>query len=121
MKVPDAKASLTEWEGAVERAKIQYEYAKNRLELLELQQQFGANSWLAFNRAYESIRDHFKALLQSYKSKMEQINIQRKTQQLKAKAKLNTLENSWTETTRRNSEIEAACRKLEAELGVPSN
>lgn len=118
LNIPGAKASAAEWEAAVERAKIQYEYAKNRLELLELQQQFGANSWLAFNKIYESIRDHFKAMLQGYKTKMEQINIQRKTQQLRVKSKLSTMETSWQETTRRNVEIEAACKRLEAELGI---
>lgn len=121
LKVPAANAGVAEWEAAVERAKIQFEYAKNRLELLELQQQFGANSWLAFNKVYESIRDHFKAVLQGYKTKMEQINIQRKTQQLRAKSKLASMEATWQETTHRNVEVEAACKRLEAELGVSSN
>lgn len=121
LKVPGLTAGVAEWDAAVERAKIQFEYAKNRLELLELQQQFGANSWLAFNKVYESIRDHFKAVLQGYKTNMEQINIQRKTQQLRAKSKLTTMEASWQETTRRNAEVEAACKRLEAELGVSAN
>lgn len=107
---------MTEWEAAVEQAKIQYEYAKNRLELLELQNQFGANSWLAFNKTFEGIRDHFRTMLQGYKTKIEQINIQRKTQQLQVKAKLVNTNAAFLETTQRSAEIEKACEALEAEL-----
>jgi flagellar capping protein FliD len=115
---PDPDAGLAEWQAAVERAKIVYEYLKNRLELMELQQQFGANSWLAHNQIIEKARDHFKNLLLSFKSKIEQINIQRKMKQLQQKTKLTNMEAAFLETSKQNSEIEAACIKLEQELGI---
>jgi pre-mRNA-splicing factor SPF27 len=114
---PSASASFHEWEEAVQRARINYEYVKNQLELLELQHQFGANSWLEFNKSAEKLRDQLKSLLEGYKSKMEQINIQRKASQLQAKTKLATLESQWLETTRKNAAIEQACLQLEADLG----
>jgi len=114
--IPSLDASLEVWELAVDRARIYYEYVKNRVELLELQQQFGANAWLEHNRATETFRDHFKTLLASYKSKIEQVNIERKTMQLQTKAKLANMEKAFQETARRNFDIEAACKKLEAEI-----
>lgn len=118
---PGPEAGLSEWHEAVTRAKIMYEYTKNRLELVELQQQFGANSWLAHNQIIEKARDHFKTLLLSYKSKIEQINIQRKMKQLQQKSKLANLENAWLETVKQNFELEEACKKLERELNTNSN
>lgn len=119
---PGPEAGLNEWYEAVTRAKIMYEYTKNRLELVELQQQFGANSWLAHNQIIEKARDHFKNLLLSYKSKIEQINIQRKMKQLQQKSKLANLETAWLETVKQNFELEEACNKLEQSLGIhPSN
>ena len=111
--LPAPGASLAIWESAVERAKIYYEYLKNRAELLELQQQFGANAWMEHNRTTEHFRDHFKALLAGYKSKIEQVNIERKTLQLQTKAKLANMETAFTTTARRNADIEAACKRLE--------
>ena len=98
-----------------------YEYTKNRLELVELQQQFGANSWLAHNQIIEKARDHFKNLLLAYKSKIEQINIQRKMKQLQQKSKLANLETAWLETIKQNFELEEACNKLEQALDNPAN
>ena len=117
ISTPGPDASVEEWEAAVERSRINYEYAKNRLELLELQHQFGANSWLEYNKSSEKLRDQLKSLLEGYKTKMEQINVQRKASQLQMRTKLGTLEAQWLETTKKNAAIEEACLKLEAELG----
>lgn len=116
MPVPGPNASLDEWLVAVEKAKINYEYVKNRLEMLELQQQFGANSWLEHNKLTQKLHDHLKETLQGYKTKMEQINIKRKTQQLQVKSKLETMEAQWLEITRKNAAIEQAILQLEADL-----
>jgi len=107
--------ALAAWRAAVDNAHAQLEHQKNRLINLELIQKYGSDAWRASN---ESLASHVAAVqseVAATTQAIENLNRERKLQQVAAGRELKALEHQYLHLIKKNSEIEAACRAIEAE------
>jgi len=110
------KNDVSAWKSVVINAKTQLQHQYLRLENLELLNNYGANTYIQHNKNLEAIQKSFSALLESYKQQIEQININRKNEQLAASVTLTKLESQWKTLVEKNKEIEDACDEMERVL-----
>eukprot|EP00833_Pecoramyces_ruminatium_P016609 jgi/Orpsp1_1/1190641/evm.model.d7180000080291.2 len=113
---PQDHTNVDEWKKAVENSEAQLEHQYNRLINLELLNKFGANTWRYNNFQLEQILNEIKGKVNDKKSKIIDINKERKYLQTKSEAKLQQLEQQWKENVSKVLEIEAACKNLENEI-----
>ncbi|XP_046850840.1 pre-mRNA-splicing factor SPF27-like [Xenia sp. Carnegie-2017] len=110
------KNDLTAWQEAVNNSFSQLEHQATRICNLELLSTYGSQSWRLHNDTIaEMVQEQQKKLLEIRKE-IQQINWQRKSDQISAGRDLRSLEESWNGLVSKNYEIERACADLEAEI-----
>lgn len=104
------------WRSTVDNAHAQLEHQYLRIVNLEIMLKYGANNWRAQNQLTEVTNKQLEAELQQLKSSSEQINKERKLQQMDVGQKLADLEHQWMELLYKNIAIEKACSQLERQV-----
>ncbi|KAJ1632264.1 Pre-mRNA-splicing factor SPF27 [Pavlovales sp. CCMP2436] len=103
------------WLQAVHNAESQLEQQTNRLDNLELMQQYGAAAWRAHLAQLEGMAGQLDKEHDQVKARIEAVNKKRKYEQLEAAKKLRSFENDWLEAVQKNRAIEAAIARVHAE------
>jgi len=83
---------------------------------LELLAKFGANAWKIHNHQLETVCANLEKELESYKSKVVELNKLRKYEQTKAGAKLQDLEMDWAARIHDVMQLSMVLHSLDAEL-----
>ncbi len=91
-------------------------FLNHRLTNLELLQTYGANAWKRYNDSLEHVHRQLSLLLEATKKEIEQLNVQRKTEQVSTKKPLHHLHHSradrcWKHIAKFGSEMETSCAK----------
>lgn len=111
-----AAADPAAWRAALDSAKAQLEHQGARIQNLELLLKYGANAWLASNKALEAAVAGQARELQGLSSQVDGVNKTRKLQQQAAGSELAVLEGQWRQLVAKNAMLEATCAELEAQL-----
>ncbi|KAJ3099313.1 hypothetical protein HDU97_003287 [Phlyctochytrium planicorne] len=106
------------WSKAVQNAHAQLEHKQNQVLNLELINKFGTNAWMVHNHQLESLITKLQAEVDLQKQILEDINKERKTDQLKVGFTLSTLENRWAQLVDQCFQVDIACSMLDAEIAV---
>ncbi|XP_005988513.1 pre-mRNA-splicing factor SPF27 isoform X2 [Latimeria chalumnae] len=93
------KNDITAWQECVNNSMAQLEHQAVRIENLELMSQHGCNAWKVYNE-----------------KQIQDLNWQRKQEQLTAGSKLREMESNWVSLVSKNYEIERAIVQLENEI-----
>ncbi|KAJ3324516.1 Pre-mRNA-splicing factor SPF27 [Blyttiomyces sp. JEL0837] len=112
-----AKTNLERaWLHSVQNAEAQLEHQHSRLVNLELMNKFGANAWLLHNFQLEAIIKLMKEELTHQKTYLQNLNKERKTEQLRVGLVLQELESRWGQAIDRSLRVDVACQMLEDEI-----
>jgi len=99
---PNDVTKESEWNEALEKAKIELEYERLRMVNAELQTEYESSLWKHHTMKLESISNDIKNQLIKQKIKVDEINAKRKDMQVsKAAPRLHTLSQKWDETVKR--------------------
>jgi len=117
-RAPSGKdaGSSAAWEVAVQRAQTLQEHTGMRLVNDDLLQQYGVNSWRAFNSGCEDTIDLYKKEVELQKLKVLDINRKRMAAQITIESKLRKLEDRYEQAVAKNMRIEAECVALEKSM-----
>jgi len=119
-EVPPPPASkqndLNAWVIAVNNSKAQLQHQNLRIVNLDLLNRFGPNAWRANLQNLENIQRMEAKAIEQKKKEIEELNRQRKSEQLNAATKLKQMENRWLELVNKNVDIEIACINLDNEI-----
>ncbi|XP_058859486.1 pre-mRNA-splicing factor SPF27 [Acipenser ruthenus] len=110
------KNDITAWQDCVNNSMAQLEHQAVRIENLELMSQYGSNSWKLYNENLMHLIELSQKELQRVRKEIQDLNWQRKNDQMKGGAKLRELESNWVSLVSKNYEIERAIVQLESEL-----
>ena len=94
----------------------QVQHQEVRLENLQLLQQYGPSQLKLQNEEFETIKGGMSKQHETLKRKTEDINKQRKVEQMGAAERLHGLEGKWQQLVTNNRQIETACENLEREV-----
>uniref|UniRef100_A0A4W6BXB5 Pre-mRNA-splicing factor SPF27 n=1 Tax=Lates calcarifer TaxID=8187 RepID=A0A4W6BXB5_LATCA len=108
------KNDITAWQECVNNSMAQLEHQAVRIENLELMSQYGTNAWKVYNEYVTAVFSQ-RQLFSVYKQ-IQDMNWQRKNDQLAGGAKLRELESNWVSLVSKNYEIERAIVQLENEI-----
>ncbi|ORY77038.1 Pre-mRNA-splicing factor SPF27 [Protomyces lactucae-debilis] len=108
----------TDLPALMRRNVIAVEAMKTRLDNLSLLKQFGANAWIYHVFKLEQQLKGLERALQATQQETEQLNAQRKREQIKAGERIGDLTEKWRATVSGNLELSVACAMLEAEIEV---
>ncbi|KAI1285503.1 Pre-mRNA-splicing factor SPF27 [Halotydeus destructor] len=113
---PGKMTDIQAWTESVDNSMAQLEHQNIRLANLTIMNKFGAEAWKTYNTVLaQSLEKHQKEA-QQLKKTIQEINWQRKSDQLNAAEKLKSLENNWVNLVSKNYEIEQACLDIEKEI-----
>jgi len=104
------------WTSALNNSNAQIEHQYLRQINLELLNNYGSNAWRLHNQSIDFIKNRLIKVLEDCKREIEEINRNRKNEQIACGAKLAALEEQWNELVMKNIEIDKACQKLEVEI-----
>ncbi|KAJ0036631.1 hypothetical protein NQD34_005308 [Periophthalmus magnuspinnatus] len=111
------KNDITAWQECVNNSMAQLEHQAVRIENLEIMSQYGTNAWkstMSNNLAF--MIEIAQKELQKFRKQIQDLNWQRKNDQLTGGAKLRELESNWVSLVSKNYEIERAIVHLENEV-----
>ncbi|MEQ2275764.1 Pre-mRNA-splicing factor SPF27, partial [Xenotaenia resolanae] len=111
------KNDITAWQECVNNSMAQLEHQAVRIENLELMSQYGTNAWKVYNGNLAFMIEMAQKELHKFRKQIQDLNWQRKNDQLAAGAKLRELESNWVSLVSKNYEIERAIVQLENEVG----
>ncbi|KAF6037265.1 BCAS2 [Bugula neritina] len=111
-KMTDVQA----WLEAVHNSEAQLEHQKLRIQNLELLQEYGSTVWKNSNDLLVKLLNTSQQRLQEVRKQIQDINWQRKNEQIEAGTKLKNLEDSWVGLVSKNYEIERVCLEMENQL-----
>ena len=114
---PAQMNDLAAWQDAVDNSQSQLEHQAGRLVNLELLVQYGSNAWRVHNDLLQRMVDNEQKKLKELRSRVQDTNWKRKTEQTKAGEELVQFETHWQNMVYKNFEIEKVCLQMEAELG----
>ncbi|CAL8278778.1 unnamed protein product [Boreogadus saida] len=109
------KNDITAWQESVNNSMAQLEHQAVRIENLELMSQYGTNAWKLYNDNLAFMIETAQKELQKFRKEIQDLNWQRKNDQLVGGAKLRELESNWVSLVSKNYEIERAIVQLEIE------
>jgi len=109
------KNDLPAWKLSIRNAQAQLEHQFLRLENLELMQSYGANSWKSYLSDLEGIHKSLTHNLERLKDQIEEVNLDRKSEQMGCAPTLRNLEFTWMELVQKNLTIEQAISSLETQ------
>ena len=89
-----------------------------RIANLELMSEYGADAFKLSNAVLASMHDVAQRQLIDLKRQIQDINYQRRAEQMDTGARLQTLEDAWVGLVSKNYEIECACLELEREAAT---
>ncbi|KAI8098467.1 Pre-mRNA-splicing factor SPF27 [Halteromyces radiatus] len=104
------------WKKAVDNTKAQLESQAGSMFNLELLQKYGANAWRVHNYQLEADLKQIQQETEDYRNQINQINRERKADQMKAAETLQALENKWSDLISQNLQVEIGCAALESEV-----
>jgi len=110
------KNNIKEWNKCVDNARAQSEHGRNRLDNLELMNAYGSQAWKGYTETLDKITGSYEKELSQLKEKVQDVNWQRKTEQIAAGEELLGLHTQWGQLISKNYEIELACQQLEGEV-----
>ncbi|AWP09294.1 Pre-mRNA-splicing factor SPF27 [Scophthalmus maximus] len=110
------KNDITAWQECVNNSMAQLEHQAVRIENLELMSQYGTNAWKFYNDNLAFMIEMAQKELQKFRKQIQDMNWQRKNDQLAGGAKLRELESNWVSLVSKNYEIERAIVQLENEI-----
>uniref|UniRef100_A0A4W5LZC3 Pre-mRNA-splicing factor SPF27 n=1 Tax=Hucho hucho TaxID=62062 RepID=A0A4W5LZC3_9TELE len=111
------KNDITAWQESVNNSMAQLEHQAVRIENLELMAHYGTNAWKVYNDNLAFMIELAQKELQKCRKQIQDLNWQRKNDQLAGGAKLRELESNWVSLVSKNYEIERAIVQLENEVG----
>ncbi|KAJ8395125.1 hypothetical protein AAFF_G00035810 [Aldrovandia affinis] len=111
------KNDITAWQDCVNNSMAQLEHQAVRIENLELMAHYGTNAWKVYNDNLAFMIELAQKELQRFRKQIQDLNWQRKNDQLAGGAKLRELESNWVSLVSKNYEIERAIVQLENEVG----
>ncbi|MGH0190667.1 UNVERIFIED_CONTAM: hypothetical protein FKN15_049053 [Acipenser sinensis] len=86
------KNDITAWQECVNNSMAQLEHQAVRIENLELMSQYGSNSWKLYNENLMHLIELSQKELQRVRKEIQDLNWQRKNDQMKGGARLRELE-----------------------------
>lgn len=104
------------WNESYENSCAQLEHQAIRISNLELMNCYGAEAWKVHNAFLSKLVDKSRNQLDELKKQIQEINLERKNNQVAAGEKIKILEEDWVSLVSKNYEIERACVQLEAEI-----
>ncbi|XP_071841276.1 pre-mRNA-splicing factor SPF27-like [Apostichopus japonicus] len=104
------------WTECVENSMAQLEHQAERVANLELLSKYGSLTWRIHNDLLTKMLDCAQKQLQALRKQIQEINWNRKNDQMEAGKTLKVLQESWVKLVTKNYEIERACQDLEQEL-----
>ncbi|CAG6021123.1 unnamed protein product [Menidia menidia] len=110
------KNDITAWQECVNNSMAQLEHQAVRIENLEIMSQYGTNAWKFYNDNLACMIEMAQKELHKFRKQIQDLNWQRKNDQLAAGAKLRELESNWVSLVSKNYEIERAIVQLENEV-----
>ncbi|EFJ49955.1 hypothetical protein VOLCADRAFT_104101 [Volvox carteri f. nagariensis] len=110
------RGDVNAWRQALENAHSQLEHQHLRILNQELLLKHGDKSWRAQVQHDEATIKSLEQQLTAIKKETDQLNRERKLQQLAAGAELSKLERHYMAQVRKNWDIERACTRLEEEV-----
>eukprot|EP00053_Salpingoeca_punica_P005052 m.52398 g.52398 ORF g.52398 m.52398 type:complete len:210 (-) comp13069_c0_seq1:313-942(-) len=116
---PPSKAeqgSVEAWQQSVHNAQAQLEHQLNRIDNLELLNTYGVSAWKKHVSSLEAAEKYFEQRLTKLKQQLQELNWQRKSEQVQAGRQMYELEVRWGELINKNLEVAAACKALEQSL-----
>mmetsp|Transcript_16888 Transcript_16888/g.21365 ORF Transcript_16888/g.21365 Transcript_16888/m.21365 type:complete len:291 (-) Transcript_16888:67-939(-) len=117
LKSKGKKATQEEWEGAIEKAKVELEYERLRMVNAELQSEYESSLWKHHAQKLEAISSEVKEKLSKQQMAVDQINAQRQdAQTVKGGPKLQILSQNWDEGLKRVSLLADGVEKLTNEV-----
>uniref|UniRef100_H2Y9N7 Pre-mRNA-splicing factor SPF27 n=1 Tax=Ciona savignyi TaxID=51511 RepID=H2Y9N7_CIOSA len=105
---------ITAWEECVKNSHAQLQHQEVRIENLNLMVEHGTNAWKFYNEQLVAMLQAAQKHLQDIKKKIQDVNWERKNEQIQAGEKLRTLEANWVNLVSKNYEIEEAILNLKA-------
>eukprot|EP01007_Sphenomonas_quadrangularis_P000703 NODE_1554_length_829_cov_155.142308_g1294_i0.p1 GENE.NODE_1554_length_829_cov_155.142308_g1294_i0~~NODE_1554_length_829_cov_155.142308_g1294_i0.p1 ORF type:complete len:226 (-),score=16.60 NODE_1554_length_829_cov_155.142308_g1294_i0:101-778(-) len=109
------RADIARWRECMDNACAQLENQSLRFMNLELISDYGKQVWLDYNSYLLKCQAPFRTQLDSAKRTMEQINIQRKSDQLKQLQSLQNMRQQWESLAERNLDIQIETDRIERE------
>ncbi|KAG0229689.1 hypothetical protein BGW42_001396 [Actinomortierella wolfii] len=124
--IPDAISGVSEelpegretWKAAVANANAQLEHQQQRLVNLELLQKYGANAWNIHNYQLEYQLSQLRQHVDSKRHLVNELNKQRKRDQLDAAETLQRLERQWADLVSATLQVDVAAASLQQELDL---
>ncbi|CAO3617375.1 unnamed protein product [Cunninghamella echinulata] len=113
---PATQTNVEGWKKAVDNTKAQLESQAGSMFNLELLQKYGGNAWRVHNYQLESYLKYIQQETENYKNQINDINKERKADQMDAASAIQNLENKWSDLISQNLQVEIACASLESEL-----
>uniref|UniRef100_A0A4W4H8F9 Pre-mRNA-splicing factor SPF27 n=1 Tax=Electrophorus electricus TaxID=8005 RepID=A0A4W4H8F9_ELEEL len=113
------KNDITAWQDCVNNSMAQLQHQAVRIENLELMAQYGTNAWKVSNECYNLAQTLLSNLIHCctvFRKQIQDLNWQRKNDQLSGGAKLRELESNWVSLVSKNYEIERAIVQLENDV-----
>ncbi|KAK8830536.1 hypothetical protein WA577_004268 [Blastocystis sp. JDR] len=118
LEEPSGDIALSEeaWKKSIEAAKIQLEYQKDKMENLQLLEQFGSNAYRMQNDCIDASNEKMDRDLADLQEKTGVVNRKRKMDQEAAGEKLMNTEWQILELQMKNYQIERSCEAMESQL-----
>ncbi|ESO09770.1 hypothetical protein HELRODRAFT_186289 [Helobdella robusta] len=107
---------VTAWKECVDNSEAQLVCHSLKIANLDLMMQYGTETWKHSIVTLMKLLQDIEHKLHGMKKKVQDINWQRKNEQMDVGAKLKMYEETWVSLVSKNYEIEQACQELEKEL-----
>ena len=111
-----AAADPAAWKGAIGNAAAQLEHQTARGENLELLRDYGPAYYQEYHKYLEAVQQGMGAQRDDLKRKVDEINRERKAEQLGAGERLHGLDQKWKTLVFGNRQVEEACLAMEADI-----
>uniref|UniRef100_UPI00358F7B5B pre-mRNA-splicing factor SPF27 n=1 Tax=Myxine glutinosa TaxID=7769 RepID=UPI00358F7B5B len=115
---PGQRLDVAAWLESVSNASAQLEHQAARIDNLELLAAHGPAVWRAGNAFMVRMIEHSQKTLLKLRKAIQDLNFERKTEQLATGAKLQQLEETWVTLVSKNYELETVIARLETEVSA---
>jgi pre-mRNA-splicing factor SPF27 len=104
------------WRAAIGNAKAQLEHNVLRAENLELLRDYGPSNYQGYTKYLDAVQHGMEGQRDDLKRKIDEINRERKAEQVGAAERLHGLDQKWKTLVFGNRQIEEACIAMEADI-----
>jgi pre-mRNA-splicing factor SPF27 len=119
-ELPDPPANkindLNAWSAAVDNSMSQLEHQSTRIANLTVMNKYGTEAWKTYNTVLNQTVTIAQKRVDELKKTVQEVNWQRKADQLNAGEKLKNLNDTWNGLVTKNFAIEQCCVDLETEI-----